>query len=64
MNAAALVPIHFEEEIRFYARLLSILPRACYEVCTKIGAYVGGRSYPEWKDGKQGESRLSERCFR
>ena len=39
------------------------MTRACYEVCTKIGAYVGGRSCPVWKDGKQGESRLSERCF-
>jgi hypothetical protein len=37
--------------------------RGCYEVCTKIGAYVGGQSYPGWKDGKQGESRLSERRF-
>src|ERR1019366_9556688 len=26
--------------------------RACYEVCTKIGAYVGGPSYPVWRDGE------------
>src|ERR1019366_3703410 len=32
--------------------------RGCYEVCTKIGAYVGGPSYPLWMDGKPGESRL------
>src|ERR1035437_8843185 len=37
--------------------------RGCYEVCTKIGAYVGGPSYPLWMDGKPGESRLSERRF-
>jgi hypothetical protein len=37
--------------------------RACYEVCTKIGAYVGRRFYPLWMDGKQREGRLSERRF-
>ena len=37
--------------------------RACYEVCTRIAAYVGGRSYSVWMDGKQRESGLSARCF-
>ena len=37
--------------------------RGCYEVCTKIGAYVGFRFYRVWKDGKPRESRLSERRF-
>ena len=38
--------------------------RACYEVCTKIGAYVGVPFYRVWKDGKPGESGISERRFR
>jgi hypothetical protein len=35
--------------------------RACYEVCTKIGAYAVSRIYPLWINGKQGKSRLFER---
>ena len=32
------------------------MARGCYEVCTKIGAYVGGQSSPVWMNGKRGES--------
>ena len=46
------------------AVLISLwVTRGCYEVCTKIGAYVGGRCYSVWRDGEPGESRLSERRF-
>jgi serine/threonine protein kinase len=63
----ALAAVNFADGDRSIEELQTLihenLARGCYEVCTKIGAYVGGRSYSEWKDGKQGKGRLSERCF-
>jgi transposase len=50
----------FEEVV---AQCLAVGLGGCYEVCTKIGAYVGFRFYRVWMDGKPRESWLSERRF-